>query len=39
MGDLTLESHDGAGSRFTLWLPAPAREAVKAATYELGAAN
>jgi signal transduction histidine kinase len=38
-GDLTVASHEGEGSRFTLWLPAPAiRDRRPGRTYELRAA-
>ena len=34
-GDLTVESREGDGSRFTLWLPAPGKSESRTASYEL----
>jgi signal transduction histidine kinase len=38
-GDLTVESREGEGSRFTLWLPAPEPHEVRAARHELEASR
>jgi signal transduction histidine kinase len=38
-GDLTVASRQGEGSRFTLWLPAPASREPRTASYELEASR
>jgi signal transduction histidine kinase len=38
-GDLTVESHEGDGSRFTLWLPAPMNSELRTSSFELEASR